>query len=468
MGGFNTYPALDIKQPEGPLDLAGKAMQLKALQGQIAAQPGQLQLQQQQIEMQKRMLDDKAAETAAMKEWAEGQGKISMDALPDLITKNGGSADARFAMQQKLIAQQQSVQQLTKEKRENVLASTSAVANAAADVLSLPAELQPQAYAQKQKELLAAGHIDQQHASMPFDSDNLKIVAAGSQHLKDQLEMEDKKQTAAAALLTAKAREAQANKPPAEVQDIADYTKTYLAGKNLPNTPSNQLLARDAYYRAKQPFGAQKLVIEQQRADTAQTAADTKAKETAAAAVEWKPKVTADEKKKAELAENIAENATAVNAALARRPDLVGAISGRFTNVEQMIGNNDKDISAIGNRIHNIAMANSGVHGFRSQEGVKETEANLLNHFKNGPDAVGGALASNVDSVQTFIDNARPPSYQTHSSQGGAGKYYQGRAAASTPQHVAGGKASGLKEGQTGKGSDGKSYIVKGGVWVPQ
>jgi hypothetical protein len=213
MGGFNTYPALDIKQPEGPLDLAGKAMQLKALQGQIAAQPGQLQLQQQQIEMQKRMLDDKAAETAAMKEWAEGQGKISMDALPDLITKNGGSADARFAMQQKLIAQQQAVQQLTKEKRDNLTASTTAVANAAADVLSLPAELQPQAYAQKQKELLNAGHIDAQHAQMPFDPDNLKILSAGSQHLKDQLEMEDKRQTAAAAALTAKAREAQANKP---------------------------------------------------------------------------------------------------------------------------------------------------------------------------------------------------------------------------------------------------------------
>src|SRR6202008_251545 len=101
MGSF--YPALDIKQPEGPLQQVGQVMQLKALKGQLAAQPGQLTLQQQQIESQKRILDDKAAETAAMKEWADAQGKISMDSLPDLVLKHGGSADARMAMQQKLI-----------------------------------------------------------------------------------------------------------------------------------------------------------------------------------------------------------------------------------------------------------------------------------------------------------------------------------------------------------------------------
>lgn len=36
-----------------------------------------------------------------------------------------------------------------------------------------------------------------------------------------------------------------------------------------------------------------------------------------------------------------------------------------------------------------------------------------------------------------------------------------------TSQHVAGGKAQGLTEGATGTGSDGKKYVVKGGVWVP-
>lgn len=33
-------------------------------------------------------------------------------------------------------------------------------------------------------------------------------------------------------------------------------------------------------------------------------------------------------------------------------------------------------------------------------------------------------------------------------------------------EHVAGGKSNGFTEGQTGTGSDGKKYVVKGGVWV--
>jgi hypothetical protein len=54
-----------------------------------------------------------------------------------------------------------------------------------------------------------------------------------------------------------------------------------------------------------------------------------------------------------------------------------------------MIGNNDPDISALGVHVHNLAMANSGVHGFRSQEGVESYERQLLNNFKNGPAAMG-------------------------------------------------------------------------------
>jgi hypothetical protein len=134
----------------------------------------------------------------------------------------------------------------------------------------------------------------------------------------------------------------------------------------------------------------------------------------------WNPKVTADEKKKAELAENIAYNANEVARILVRRPDLVGPASGRITNVEQMAGNNDPDISALATHIHNMAMANSGVHGFRSQEGVKAYETTLLNNFHNGPKAVAGALRASTGSVQTFIDDARPATYKTHSKNGGA------------------------------------------------
>jgi hypothetical protein len=137
-------------------------------------------------------------------------------------------------------------------------------------------------------------------------------------------------------------------------------------------------------------------------------------------ATDWNTGVGADEKKKAELAENIAFNANEVAKIVMKRPDILGAVAGRYTNTEQMMGNNDPDISAIGVHVHNMAMANSGVHGFRSQEGVESYERQLLNNFKNGPAAMAGALRASTGSVQTFIDNARPEAYKTHSKQGGA------------------------------------------------
>jgi len=200
----SNFPALDIKQQPGPIEQLGGVMQLKALQGQLAAQPGQLQLQQQQIEAQKRALDDKAAETAAMKEWAEGQGKISMDALPGLILKHGGSADASLSMKNNLLKQQQTIQTLKKEQRDQALSQATDINNAASDILSLAPELRPAAYAQKQQELLARGSISAQDAKAPYDEDILKIHAAGSAHAKEQLEIADKQATAAAAALNAK------------------------------------------------------------------------------------------------------------------------------------------------------------------------------------------------------------------------------------------------------------------------
>src|SRR5260370_12532085 len=89
-----------------------------------------------------------------------------------------------------------------------------------------------------------------------------------------------------------------------------------------------------------------------------------------------------------------------------------------------MVGNNDTDISAVGMAVHNIAMANNGVHGLRSAEEVQRTEQKIINGFKNGPQAVAGALGEITNSVQTFIDEARPEGYGTHSKSGGAVSYY--------------------------------------------
>ncbi len=103
-----------------------------------------------------------------------------------------------------------------------------------------------------------------------------------------------------------------------------------------------------------------------------------------------------------------------------RRPDIVGVVGGRFTSVQQMAGSNDPDIVALGTDIHNIGMANGGIHGMRSPQQAEDYANQVLNHFKNGPKGVYGGLKSSADSVQTFIDAARPETYKTHSKQGGA------------------------------------------------
>lgn len=138
----------------------------------------------------------------------------------------------------------------------------------------------------------------------------------------------------------------------------------------------------------------------------------------------WQPKVGESEKTKTNLAENVGENAESIKQILERRPDLVGVISGRITNVEQLVGNNDADLSKIGIAIQNLAKASVGIHGMRSYQGVEAGEKAMLNGFHNGPDAIKGALDEQEQSAQTFIDSTRSKDFGTHSANGGVGNFY--------------------------------------------
>lgn len=130
-------------------------------------------------------------------------------------------------------------------------------------------------------------------------------------------------------------------------------------------------------------------------------------------------KVPADVTKRAALASNVNENADGVMEILGRNPGIVGAVGGRYTNVQQMIGSNDPDIQAMGVRIHNMALAGNGAHGVRSAEAVNQTENELFNHFKTGPQGIAGAIAATRGSVQTFLNDEK--SFQQTGSRAGGG-----------------------------------------------
>lgn len=128
-------------------------------------------------------------------------------------------------------------------------------------------------------------------------------------------------------------------------------------------------------------------------------------------------KVPADVTKRAALSSNVLENSDAIDGILNRRPDIVGASGGRYSNIQQLIGSDDPDIQALGVRMHNIALASNGAHGLRSAEAIAQTENELFNHFKAGPNAIRGGLGAIRGSVQTFLDDEK--NYQTSGSRTG-------------------------------------------------
>lgn len=134
----------------------------------------------------------------------------------------------------------------------------------------------------------------------------------------------------------------------------------------------------------------------------------------------------AERLKRSDLAHNVRENGGAMIDLINNNPELFGKVAGRFTSFEQMIGSDDPAIAQLGMRGHNYALASNGMHGVRSQEAVHETEVNILNHFRNSPEATIAAIEAGVMSGDTFIKAAkmgkRPLPEETPGGARGAGK----------------------------------------------
>jgi len=112
---------------------------------------------------------------------------------------------------------------------------------------------------------------------------------------------------------------------------------------------------------------------------------------------------TANQKMKADLSENVVNNIDNATKLIRENPDLFGKISGRFTSVAQMTGSNDPAIAQLGNLIHMTAMAVNGIHGLRSAQAIEGTERELINRFKNSPEATIAALKETRRSVGDYM-----------------------------------------------------------------
>ena len=156
MGG---YP-LAALQVNPPPDIEG--MRLKRLQQRQTVQEGalDLQLKQQQIK-------DQQAATAAMNEW---DGK-SLDDLPHLVLKHGGSSNVVFGVKDKIDAQKAKLSQIAKDdaetgskKLDTLAKKNDMVLGALQSVNQVPDEVLGQTLLTAGQRAVQSGLLDPQHA----------------------------------------------------------------------------------------------------------------------------------------------------------------------------------------------------------------------------------------------------------------------------------------------------------------
>lgn len=190
--------------------------------------------------------------------------------------------------------------------------------------------------------------------------------------------------------------------------DFEQFYHDYLSDNKFPDTAHNRLLAREKFAAAGQaPQKPQQQlgVIDGKVVElkpgmtipdgTQSLSGDLKGK-----------KPTADEQKRADLAENLNENLNTLEDIVNRRPELFGKLAGRLTNLKGELGSDDPDIGALETVKHQLGMVQMSTHGMRSAQGIESAAQSIVNGFKNGPDALKKSIETARKSASTFQQDA--------------------------------------------------------------
>ena len=118
--------------------------------------------------------------------------------------------------------------------------------------------------------------------------------------------------------------------------------------------------------------------------------------------------LNAGERKQVDLANNSLENVNQIQQILNRRPDLIGVINGRITQGKIGTGTNDRDLGYIEEALDNFGLATTGTHGTKAQAAREDARTALLNGFKNGPQAVAGAIDAAKNSLGNLASAGKP------------------------------------------------------------
>jgi hypothetical protein len=142
------------------------------------------------------------------------------------------------------------------------------------------------------------------------------------------------------------------------------------------------------------------------RATSAQNVASIRAKAAASKATGEIKKATADEQRRADLANNLSENLDQLEEIVTRRPELFGPVSGRLTGAKQWAGTNDPDVAALKTIAEQTGMAMVGTHAMRNAQHVEAAANSITGANKNTPAALlgpQGSIAKARQSLKTFL-----------------------------------------------------------------
>lgn len=174
---------------------------------------------------------------------------------------------------------------------------------------------------------------------------------------------------------------------------------------------------------------------------------------------EAKQKPTADEQKRADMAENLNENLDDLEDIAKRRPELFGPLAGRWTELKGKFGSDDPDIAKLQVIEHQVGMVQQSTHGMRSSQGVQASADSILNHLHSKSPALLAAIGEARKSAKTFSEDVENPETKPHAGGTSAGSK-GGKTSASDL-----GDAGGKPEGATGTLPDGtKVKVVKGRI----
>lgn len=492
-------------------DLIARAQLAKQQTAQNAAlAPGVQQQQQQDIQMnaqkiaeQDFIVKDRAAGTAAMKQW---DGK-DPNQIPDLIKANGGSLQAVMNAKAGVVKQQQDVANMTKAQLENNKSKNDYLLGKlqSATDTSVPDGELAGSVMQATNDAIKDGYLDPQHAQemqqivaqFPNPADlrtHLAQYEKSMQSQSEQFAQASKTKENETAAVTAQARELVA-KNTATNQEMQrqqaataeterarhnQATETIAAGGGTAGQVGG--LSDDALNAAADKYNGSGGVLPSMGMGSA-GAATRKAIINRAAERAPNADLTTNSAgfkvagSPAQVAffgsaKSLTDKGGTLDQLQSQSAKLQNGKIPLFNKVSDYVSYQSGDPAMAGFMQTAIGAADDYAKVMGGGTGSDSARLSVLQSFSNAHnpaqmkaaiDAARGAVGSQIKSrignnavMQKMYNEGAAPAGGGQTAPQGAGL-----------THVPGGKASGLTEGATGKGSDGKKYVVKGGVWHP-